>query len=583
MSDTDSALARGSPVDSLLLAVLALLVGALAAYGALGFIVIIGWVQDIFYGFSHDNVYSTLSYLPWWRIVFAPALGGLLVGLIVWRCIPDKRNYGPADVMQAIHQNEGRMPLRTGLVSALASAVSIGVGASVGRYGPAVHLGATMSSWIGVRLRLDRGQRLALLGCGVASAIAASFNAPLGGVLFASEVMLGGRALRAFIPITLASVVGTAITRVHMGEVSLFTLPDYAIGYLYEYPLFAVTGVLGGLLAIAFMKSTVASIDWVSGSKIPVWLRPMIGGFLLGLMALKVPHVIGIGDEAIDDTLGQLFPLGLLLVLLGAKLLATSLSFEFGFSGGVFGPALFLGAMLGSAFGGMLVGIAPDSFSAPSIYAVAGMGAVISCVIGAPIATILIAFELTSSYSLTTAVMLSVVFAGITTRGLFPYSFFKLQLRQREVDVDSGRETQILRGRYVGEMVSALYTSISPNALIKEAQALHVKSRDTELFVVDDAGVLLGHVSMFAVVDAVRDGNAEESVSTVIETPGLVLLADMDLLEAMQSLRNFVGVSVPVVESKETMKLSGVLTENIIINAYHVAVEEVRDEERGIR
>ena len=583
MKASDSASDRGSPVDSLLLVVLALVVGAVAAYGAIGFIILISWVQDIFYGFNHHKVYSTLPQLPWWRVVFAPALGGLLVGLLIWRFLPGQRNYGPADVMQSVHENEGRMPLRTGLISALASALSIGVGASVGRYGPAVHLGATMSAWIGLRLRLDRGQRLALIGCGVASAIAASFNAPLGGVLFASEVLLGGRALRAFIPITLATVVGTAITRVHLGQPPLFSLSEYAIEHVYEYPMFAVTGVLGGLLAVVFMKSTAASIDWVSRMRIPLFLRPMIGGLILGFMALEVPHVIGIGNQAIHDALGQLFPVGLLLLLLLAKLLASSLSFGFGFSGGVFGPALFLGAMLGSAFGAILVGLSPETISSPSIYAVAGMGAVISCVIGAPIATILIAFELTSSYSVTTAVMLSVVFAGITTRGLFPYSYFKAQLRQRGVDIDAGRETQVLRGRRVRELVSDRYTAISPMMPIEEVQALHIESQVSELLVVDETGVLLGHVSVFKVVQAVDDGQGEANISTIVETPKLMLYADMDLLQAMQSLRDFVGVSVPVVDGKDTMKLMGVLTENTIINAYSLAIEEVCGEEQGRR
>lgn len=574
---------RGSPVDSLLLAGLALIVGALAAYGALGFIFLIGLVQEVFYGFSHEKVYSTLPGLPWWRVVLAPALGGLLVGLIVFRFMPGRSNQGPADVMKAVHVDEGAMPLRTGLVSALLSAISIGAGASVGRYGPAVHLGATMSAWIGTRLRLDRGQRLALLGCGVASAIAASFNAPLGGVLFASEVMLGGRALRAFIPITLASVVGTAITRVHMGEVSLFSLSDYSIHSLYEYPLFAVTGVLGGLLAIVFMRSMILSIGWVSSTRIPAFLRPMIGGLALGFLALEVPHVIGLGDEAIHDALAALFPMSLLLVLLVAKLVATSLSFGFGFSGGVFGPALFLGAMMGSAFGGMLLGIAPDTISSPSIYAVAGMGAVISCVIGAPIATILIAFELTSSYSLTTAVMLSVVFAGITTRRLYPLSYFKLQLAQREIDVDVGRESQLLRGHHVKEIVSGMYISVTPDTPIEEAEALQIRNREVEILVVDDGGILIGYVSVFSVVGAIRDGNTREPVSTIVDTPGVVLYEHMDLVEAMQALRNFVGVSVPVVESKDSMRLRGIVTENTVINAYQLAVEEMRDEERGIR
>ena len=239
--------------------------------------------------------------------------------------------------------------------------------------------------------------------------------------------------------------------------------------------------------------------------------------------------------------------------------------------------------MLGSAFGATLVGLSPDTISSPSIYAVAGMGAVISCVIGAPIATILIAFELTSSYSVTTAVMLAVVFAGITTRRLFPYSYFKLQLRRRGVDVDTGRETQILRGRRVGDVVSEGYPTILPTMTIKQVQALHIDNQVTEFLVVDETGVLLGQVSVFQVVLAVDNGAGDAHISRIVEAPSLILIVDMDLLQAMRSLRDFVGVSVPVVDGKDTMKLRGVLTENTVINAYTRAVEEDRGDEQGLR
>ena len=211
------------------------------------------------------------------------------------------------------------------------------------------------------------------------------------------------------------------------------------------------------------------------------------------------------------------------------------------------------------------------------------MGAVISCVIGAPIATILIAFELTSSYSVATAVMLSVVFAALTTRSLFPYSYFKQQLRQRGVDIDKGGEAQVLRTRRVREVLSEEYTSVLPTMSIKEVRALHIDGQITELLVADETGVLLGQVSVFKVVMAVDRGDGDAWISSLTETPSLVLVGDMDLLQAMSVLRDFVGVSVPVVDSQATMTLMGVLTENTVINAYMLAVEEVRGDEQGLR
>lgn len=583
MSEAPQPTQRAAHLSFVLLSGLAVVVGAIAAYGALGFIFSIGLIQEVFYGFSHTKVYSSLQGLPWWRVVLAPALGGLLIGLIVWRWMPERRNYGPADAIEAVHERDGRMSIGIGLGSAAVSALSIGAGASVGRYGPAVHLGASMSSWLADKLALDRGQRMALLGCGAASAIAASFNAPLGGVLFASEVLLGGRALRAFIPITIAAVVGTAVARVHMGEFSIFALSDYGIENVHEYPGFAVVGVLGGLLAIAFMRSMDWSIAWVASSGIPIWARPMVGGLLLGLVALQFPHVVGLGDEAIHDALGQLFPVGLLLALLAAKLVATSLSLGFGFSGGVFGPALFLGAMMGSAFGNILLMMAPDLVSPPSIYAVAGMGAVISCVIGAPIATILIAFELTSSYSLTTGVMLAVVFAGMTSHILFPYSYFRFQLSKRGVDLNVGREVQILRSRTIAEVVSTQYSSISPRTTVEQAEDIRLEDSEADLLVVDSDGRLCGYITLFDLVRARREGRGKAPVGDIAELPPLILDVGKNLHETMQALRDFIGISVPVVEDQESMRLVGIIYENTIIDAYSVAIEEARREERGVQ
>ncbi len=583
MSKVNRTSQRTTRLDSLSFTLLAVVAGALAAYGALGFLFLIGAVQTVFFGFEHGKVYSTVPTLPWWRIVLAPALGGLLVGLIVWRWMPGRRTYGPADAMRALHEENGRMPIGVGLGSAAVSALSIGAGASVGRYGPAVHLGASVSSWLAQVLELDRGQRMALLGCGAASAIAASFNAPLGGVLFASEVLLGGRALRAFIPIVTASVVGTAIARLHLGDFSIFTLSDYAIEHVYEYPSFALIGVLGGLLAIAFMRGMDLAIRGVERTGLPVWARPMIGGLLLGLIAIRLPHVLGLGDEAIHDALGQLFPVGLLLLLMVAKLVATSLSVGFGFSGGVFGPALFLGAMLGSAVGNVLFALFPEWVSSPSIYAVAGMGSVISCVIGAPIATILIAFELTSSYALTTAVMLAVVFAGMTTRRLYPQSYFNLQLMRQGVDIEVAREVEIMRSRTVREVASNDYSTVSPDTPISVAEEVQLRDQPNDILVVDGEGRLRGLVTLFQIVEARRRGESGAPIGAIANLPALVLEQDTDLHEAIQSLRGFIGISVPVVRDRESRQLVGVVYESAIIDAYNVAVEEARREEDALR
>jgi len=569
-------------VDSVLLALLAVLVGAVAAYAALAFIFFIGVVQEFFFGFGHDQVYSTLPTVSSWRIVAAPALGGLLVGLIVYRFMPQRRNYGPVDVMQAVREKDAKMSIGVGLGSAMVSILSIGAGASVGRYGPAVHLGASLSAWIGERFRLARSQRLALLGCGVASAIAASFNAPLAGVLFAHEVIVGAYALRAFVPIIIASVTGTIVARAHFDDFSIFAMGGYEIQFTHEYPLFAVVGLIGGGLAIVFMRSMDFGIRIVSRTSIPLWARPMIGGFVLGLIALQFPHVIGLGDEAIHDAMGQLFPLWLLLALIVVKLLGTCISFAFGFSGGVFGPALFLGAMLGSATGNIIAIFMPELISPPAIYALAGMGAVISCVIGAPLATILIAFELTSSYSLTTAVMVAVVVAGMVTRRFHPRSYFEFQLEQRGVDLSLGREVRIMKSHKISDVLCKECLTVGTGTHAEEIQAILLRENERELLVVDSQGKLVGEVTLLDAVKSCQINKGDTLAGDLATLPEIVLEADINMHEAMEILNDFVGISVPVVDSRHYMRLRGIIFEKTVIGAYNEAVDQARNEERGL-
>ena len=569
--------------DSVRLALLAVAVGAVAGYAALGFLLLIGLFQIFFFGFSHDRVYTTLAELPTWRVMFAPVLGGFLMGFVMWKWLPGQRNYGPADVIEGIQEHDGKLPLRVGLSSALASAISIGAGASVGRYGPAVHLGASLSAAMARLLRLARGERIALVGSGVAAAIAASFNAPLGGVLFATEVMLGGRALRAFVPVTVAAVVGTAVTRMHGNDFHLFDLSFQDIQHLHEYPVFALTGALGGLLAVVLMRAMSTSVSLVGKSRLPVWLRPMIGGALLGLIGSSFPHVMGLGDEAVLHAYGTLFSVGLLLLLLALKIVATSISFGFGFSGGVFAPALFVGTMFGAAVGTLLAGMFPELVSTPSTYALVGMSAVISCVIGAPVATIVIVFELTSSYSLTTAVMVSVVFAHLVSRRVFPYSYFTHQLARRGVDVEMRREVQILRGRRLRDVFSDNYLSLAPMVSVDEAVTRYLSRPDVDMLVVDADGRLIGRVSIDELLRRSRDGGGEVAVADVATVPALVLQADIDLQHALAALKDFVGVSVPVVRGDGDMRLEGVIHESEVIDAYNDAVDQARAEEQGVR
>lgn len=562
-------------------AFLALGVGALSAYAALGLVVLIQWAQSWSLGITGTHVYSQAGQVWPLRIVLAPCLGGIVVGLMVYWLVPGRRNHGPADVMEAVRVDEGGLRLRSGILNAATSAIAIGCGASLGRYGPSVHLGASIAASAARICRLARAERLTLIGCGVAAAISASFSAPLAGVLFAHEVMLDAFARRGFVAITIASVTGHAVARAHEASFRLASLGDYRVGFNHEFLLFALVGALGGLVAIAFVRGLVLSGRVAARVPLPQWLKPALAGALVGVVALRFPQVLGLGDEAIHDAIEQLFTLPILLGLLAAKLVLACACRGFGFPGGVTGPSLFLGAMLGSAVGQIIQLIDPSMVSALPVYALAGMGAVMSCVLGAPITTIVLVFELTGSYDLATAVMIAVVTASMVSSRVFPYSWFNLQLLERGVDVRVGREVRIMRSRRVAELISEDFHRVAASATLQEVKARMQSTHASEVLVVDRAGVLLGQITVLEVMAEIEAGGARRAASEIATMPAVLLESTDDLDSVMGKLRYFIGVHLPVVDSLNDMKVIGVVFASSVIGAYNDAVEQARAEERG--
>ena len=582
MNDNDQRINDAPSVHtSFTLVALAIGVGAASGYAALSLLWLIGFVQETFLGPTRGHLYSGAAHLDSLRVLLAPVLGGLLVGLFVQCVVSERRNHGPEDVMQAVRVDSNLLTLRAGLSSALASALAIGCGASLGRYGPAVHLGASIANWLGQRLKRVRAERHILIGCGVAAAISASFNAPLAGVLFAHEVVLAAFARRGFVAITIASVTGQVLARSYGGQFTLASLAEYQIGYNHEYLLFALLGVCGGLLAIAFIKGMDLSVRAVAQVQLPSWCKPAIAGLAVGALATRYPQVLGLGDEAIHDAIGQLFALPLLLVLVVAKLLAACLCRGFGFPGGVFGPALFLGVMLGSALGQSLQLVDPALVSSLPIYAVAGMGAVVSCVIGAPITTILIVFELTASYALTSAVMIAVVCAHLTTSRVYPPSWFNLQLLRRGVDLYLGRAVRIMRRRRVEELLSTGQIVVTPQTKLAQARETMLRMNVTQALVCDGNGTLRGQINLTDVIRALDSPGADRTATDLAVMPSIVLAGDDDLDCAMKQLRDLDGAGVPVVHDISDMRLIGVINQSSIIGAYADAVAQAHDEERG--
>ncbi|MFK7903368.1 MAG: chloride channel protein, partial [Nitratireductor sp.] len=351
--------------------------------------------------------------------------------------------------------------------SAIITVISLGSGASAGREGPVVHLGAVISNFVGQRFKLPAWGAKTLLACGVAAAVSASFNARIAGVLFAHEVILGHYAKRAFIPIVIASVSSTILTRLYFGDVVAFTIPAYEITSLWEFPAFALLGVICALVAILFQFS-IFSTDYLSRNvRIPLFLRPAIGGVLIGAIALYFPQVLGVGYEATDLALKGQLPIATLLALLIAKTAATAITVASRFGGGVFSPALYLGAMAGGAFGLISAQFVPEMASSQGLYAILGMGAVAAVMLGAPISTTMIVFELTGGYTLSIALLLTVSIAHGINNAIHAHSYFEWQLEQRGLFIKDGPHRSVLRYSQVKDFID-LNTTIEDDTFDEE-------------------------------------------------------------------------------------------------------------------
>lgn len=570
--------------DQLLLGLMALLTGLAVGGAVVGFRELIVLVQTLAWGNGSERLYDTVAATPWWLVLLVPTIGGLAVGLVVHRLVPGQRPQGVAQVMEAAGLHGGRMGLRAGLAAAASSALSIGIGASVGREGPAVHLGGSIAGWIATHLRLGRNLSRSLLGCGAAAAVAASFNAPLAGALFAHEVVVGHYALSAFAPVVIASVAATILSRGWFGNHPAFLIPEMQMGSWSEFPAFAGIGIACALAAVAFQHLVRLSESQMRRLPGPAYARPAAGGFAVGLIALAFPQVVGVGYDVTDDTLKGLLGPGLLAALFLAKMAATALSLGSGLAGGVFGPALVLGAMLGGALGHLAGLIAPTLASPPGIHAVVGMGALASAVLGAPISTTLIVFEMTADYQVTVAVMLASVVANVLASQITGRtSFFHWQLARRGIDLEAGAEARLLRTLKVADLVKRDAATVPQQARLGDVRHLLQARPEGELFVLCDHGQLIGSITLADLADSAFDPVLDDLLNArdVARLHPPVLALDDDLGTALDTMRRLHEPHMAVVAHHDTETFVGWVHQTELLDAFARALVAARAEETG--
>jgi CIC family chloride channel protein len=518
---------------------------------------------------------AVASAIPFWILLFLPALGGLVAGLVIRWFAPEARGHGIPEVMEAVALRGGVMRRRAAAVKITASAVTLGSGGSAGQEGPIVQIGAVLGSAIGQALRVPGRQLRTLVGCGAAAGLAATFNAPIAGAIFAAEVIVGDFAVAQFSPIVIAAVVATVLSRYFLGNYPSFVVPPWELVSPFELFAYGVLGVLAGLVAVAFMRAVYGMEDGFARTRLPDWARPALGGLAVGAIALVVPRVMGVGYQTVDDMLQGSFGFWTIALLLGAKLLATSITIGSGGSGGVFAPSIYLGAMVGGLLGTIVHAWFPESTATPGGYALIGMGALVAATSHTPISAILILFEITQRIEIIPPLMTACVVSTLVATRIEKESIYTLKLKRQGIDLAASAPANPLKSLYVSDVVDRSPEVVPESASFEVMLDLIVRSPHTEFFVVNARGELLGSISLAELRRMLLE---REYLRSVVVAGDLVVsdharvTTDDDLDLAMQILDRENVDEVAVVEAGAPRKLAGSVHKRDVIHAWNEEV-----------
>jgi len=560
---------------------MAIAIGILSGYGAVLFRFVIQGAQYAFYQNTAD-ILTFVSTVPVYRLIGLPAIGGLVVGLLVRFGAREAKGHGVPEVMEAVSLRGGRIRKRVAVVKIIASAVCIGSGGSVGREGPIVQIGSSIGSSIAQIFKTTGPQHRTMVGCGAAAGIAATFNAPIAGVLFALEVLLGDFGLAAFSPVVLSSVMATTISRHYFGDFPAFVIPSYELASLWEFAIYPFLGLLAGLLAILFIVVLYKSEDLFDAIKIPEWIKPALGGMLLGLVLLKWPQVFGVGYGAINQSLLNEMSGLLLFTLIFVKIGATSLTIGSGGSGGIFAPSLFIGAMAGGFFGWVVNILFPGITASPAAYALVGMGALVAGTTHAPITAILIIFEMTGNYKIILPMMITCILSTLVAISLKNGSMYTVKLLRRGVDISGGLEQNILRALKVRQIMKEDVATVPEGmALINLINTFKVKDI-AYLHVVNENHELTGIISFRDIRPLLGEEQAHYLIiAKDVAATDLATVSPEDNIQHALHIMSKRGISqLPVVAGDNGKKVIATLREKDVITAYDNAI--IRHEiERG--
>ncbi|MBN1680869.1 MAG: chloride channel protein [Anaerolineae bacterium] len=563
----------------------ATVVGLGAGLGAVVFRVLIETMQKV----AFDGGAHVFGFLGDYFFFFVPSLGGVIVGLLVYFFAREAKGHGVPEVMEAVALKGGRIRPRVAVIKSLASSVCIGSGGSVGREGPIVQIGSALGSTIGQWLHMSPERIRSLVACGAAGGISATFNAPIGGSIFALEVILGEIHASYFGAVVMSAVIADVVAQAFEGSVRAFPVPAYDLVSPWELILYTILGVLAAVTSILYAKLIYRMEDVFDGWKrFPEYLKPAVGGLVLGVIGIvcvqggytfmrdgrAIPGVFGVGYELVGPALLGNLAVGTALALLALKLIATAFTLGSGGSGGVFAPSLFVGSMLGMVFGHVAHSAFPDITAPQGAYALVGMAAVFAGAAHAPATAILILFEMTGDYGIILPLMFATVISMIISRAIEPESIYTLKLTRRGVKLHRKREVDLLEGITVAEVMTQDFDTVpytmSLDALVEEFERTHHHG----FTVIDEDGCLYGIVALGDLEEAMLSGPlAGRTVADIATTSDVIVAhANDTIASALWDMSTHRVGRLPVVERRNIRRLVGVLRRKDIIRAYEHAI-----------
>lgn len=555
--------------------IVAIVIGVLAGFAAIGIRALIQTISNISFsgtGTFLENVIAS----PWFLIVMVPVIGGLIVGPLIHFFAPEAKGHGVPEVMQAILLKGGIIRARVALIKAVASAITIGTGGSVGREGPIIQIGSSLGSTVGQFFRVPSKRLKTLVGCGAAAGIAAAFNAPIAGALFAVEIILMDFAVAQFSPIVISSVMATVISHHFEGNFAAFEVPAYSLNSIYEIGFYFILGALSGLASFLFIKILYFFEDLFDKQiKFPEYLKPVLGGLGIGLIALIFPQIMGVGYDSINLALHSNMVWQLALILIFVKILATSLTLGSGGSGGIFAPSLFMGAMLGAFFGDIVHFNFPEITASSGAYALVAMGGLVAGTTRAPITAIIIVFELTKEYEIILPLMIVCIISTILSSRLSRESIYTLKLLLRNISIKEGTELNIMESIFVKNVYSKDYDFINVTDNFSQVVNKVVRGRGRDFPVVSNDHRLVGMISVSDIRDFLFEKDSLQNIliaGDIYSRSYQTVTVNDNCQTVLDLMRKFNMEGLPVVEENSS-KIIGMIWRKDIQDEYQNEIE----------